>query len=232
MRSSSVAALDLLAPRVLLPAGVTQRLGDVADRRLRPVADDVGDLRGVLAAVQPVDVLDGLLAPVGLDVDVDVRRLATLGSQEPLEHQSVEDGIDGGDLQRVADRRVGRRSPALAEDRALAAEPGDVPDDEEVAGKVQLLDDGQLMLELLVSLMLVLLAGEALGRAGVGELAQVGHLGVPGRHRERRQVGCDELERKGDLGAEAGSVGDGAGPAGEALGQLGAGAQVLSRPGR
>src|SRR3546814_8142687 len=33
--------VDLLRPRVLLPGRVPQRLGDIADRRLGPVGDDV-----------------------------------------------------------------------------------------------------------------------------------------------------------------------------------------------
>jgi hypothetical protein len=41
----------------------------------------------VVAAVALVDVLDDLLAPVALDVDVDVGRAVTLGRQEPLEQQ-------------------------------------------------------------------------------------------------------------------------------------------------
>ncbi len=39
--------LDLFGPGVLLAGGVAEGLGDVADRRRRPVGDDVGDLGGV-----------------------------------------------------------------------------------------------------------------------------------------------------------------------------------------
>jgi hypothetical protein len=76
---------DLFGPRVLLPLGVAERLGDIADGRARPVGDDVRDLRGVLAAVLGVDVLDDLLASAGLDVDVDVGRPVPLRRQEPFE---------------------------------------------------------------------------------------------------------------------------------------------------
>src|SRR5204863_1181600 len=65
-------AVDLAGPRVLLPGRVAECLGHVPHRGLRPVGDDVRDLGGVAAAVLGVDVLDGLLPPVGLDVDVDV----------------------------------------------------------------------------------------------------------------------------------------------------------------
>ena len=227
LRRPVVALLDLLAPRVLLALRVTERAGDVAHRGLGAVGDDVGDLGRVLSSVQCVDVLDDLFAPVGLDVDVDVRWLAAFGCEEAFEHQPVEDRVDGGDAQRVADRGVGGRSPSLGEDSLLAAELRDLPHDEEVAGEVQLLDDLELVLDHLAGPLGVWRAGEHLGVAAVGQLAQVGHLVVPGRDGERRQVGRDQLERKGDLGADAVRGSDHPGPAGEPLGQLVAAAQML-----
>ena len=80
--------VGLLRPGVLLAGGVAERLGDVADRRLGAVGDDVGHLGGVAAAVLGVDVLDRLLPPARLDVDVDVGRAVALGRQEPLEEQA------------------------------------------------------------------------------------------------------------------------------------------------
>src|SRR5436190_17522539 len=71
-------AVDLLAPGVLLARGEPERAGHVPDRRAGTVGDDVGDLGGVLPAVLGVDVLDDLLAAVGLDVQVDVRRPVAL----------------------------------------------------------------------------------------------------------------------------------------------------------
>ena len=69
-----------------------------------------------MPAVALVDPLDHLLAPVGVEVDVDVGLLVAVLGDEPLERQPVEDRVDRGDAERVADRRAGRRSPALAED--------------------------------------------------------------------------------------------------------------------
>jgi hypothetical protein len=71
-------AVDLLGPGILLAGGVAQGLGHVPHRRAGPVGDDVGHLGGIGPAVALVDVLDGLLAPVALDVDVDVRRAVAL----------------------------------------------------------------------------------------------------------------------------------------------------------
>ena len=113
-RVGQVAPLaDLLAPGVLLTLGEAQRAGHVAHRAAAAVGDDVGDLGGVVAAVAVVDVLDGLLAQVRFDVDVDIRWPVPRRGQEPLEQQLVGDRVDVGDAERVADRRIGRRSPAL-----------------------------------------------------------------------------------------------------------------------
>src|SRR5688500_7491290 len=57
------------ADRVLREA---QSLADLADRAARAVVDHGRGDAGVLAAVFPVDVLDDLLAPLVLEVDVDV----------------------------------------------------------------------------------------------------------------------------------------------------------------
>ena len=60
-------------------------LADVAQRAARAVADDRGGERGAVAAVFAVDVLDDLLAPLVLEVDVDVGRLVALARDEALE---------------------------------------------------------------------------------------------------------------------------------------------------
>ena len=65
-------------------------------------------LRGVVAAVAAVDVLDDFLAPVGLDVEVDVGRAITLRREEPLEEQTERHRIGLGDAERVTDGAVGR----------------------------------------------------------------------------------------------------------------------------
>ena len=55
-----------------------ERLADLADRHARAVMDHGGADRGPLAAVAPVEILDDLLAPLMLEIDVDVRRLVAL----------------------------------------------------------------------------------------------------------------------------------------------------------
>lgn len=140
--------VGLLRPGILLARCVPERPGHVADRRLRPIGDHVGDLGGVGAVVPFVDVLDDLFAPVRFDVDVDVGRPVALGRQEPLEQESEGDGIGVGDAQRVADRRVRGRAATLAEDAVALAERDDVPHDQEVPGEPERLDQVELMVEL------------------------------------------------------------------------------------
>ena len=79
----------------------------------------------MVAAVGLVDPLHDDLAPLVLEVDVDVRRLAPLLGDEALEQQVVALGIDGGDAQDVADRGIGGRAAALAEDVLAAGEADD-----------------------------------------------------------------------------------------------------------
>ena len=67
--------------------GQAEDLADLAHRRARAVGDDGGGDAGALAAVFPVDVLHHLLAPLVLEIDVDVGRLVALGRDEALEEE-------------------------------------------------------------------------------------------------------------------------------------------------
>ena len=65
-------------------------LADLADRRAAAVGDHGRGDAGPLAAVSAIDVLDHLLAPLVLEIDVDVGRLVALGGDEALEQQVVQ----------------------------------------------------------------------------------------------------------------------------------------------
>ena len=189
--------VDALGPRVLLAGSVAERLGHVPHRRPRPVRDHVGHLGGVVAAVLVVDVLDDLLPPVALDVDVDVRRAVPLGRQEALEQQPELHRVGGGDAEGVAHRRVGGRSPALAEDVVAPAELDEVPHDEEVAGEAELLDDRQLAVDRLPGERVSAPLAVAAAGPVLDDAAEVLHLGQPVRTRERRQRRGDERQVEG-----------------------------------
>ena len=186
-----------LRERILLSGGIPEAEGGVPDGRFRPVGDDIGDLGGPVAAEMVVDVLDDLFAATGFDVDVDVRVPLAVRGQEPVEEQPVFDGVDGGDAQDKADRRVRRRAPPLAEDAHMTAEFGDVEDDEEVSAEAQLRDHVHLPVQLFPGPG-VLGSGSVAGAAAFGdEAAQIRlPLGLIG-HRSLRQVGSGRGEDEG-----------------------------------
>ena len=197
-----------------------QRLADFARGGAAAVGDDVGGHGGAELAVALVDVLDGALALIAAgEIDIDIGPFAALFGEETLEEQLHADGIDGGDAERIADGAVGGRTAALAEDAVIAAEVHDVPHDEEIAGEIEFLDEGQLALDLLAGALVVGDVAEA--GALVGALAQETHHGLAfgdGIARELvAEVGEGEVEARCDLGG----VGDGVGNVGEERGHFG-----------
>ena len=78
-----------------------------------------------------------------LEIDIDVRWLAPLLGQEAREEEAGIGRIDTGDAQAIADRRIRRRPPPLAQN-ALLARPGDnVMHGEEIGRIVERLDQGE-----------------------------------------------------------------------------------------
>ena len=82
-----------------------------------------------------------------LEIDVDVGRLAPLRRDEALEQQIGAVGIDLGDAEAEADRGIGRRAAALAEDVLRARVTHDVVDGEEIGRVLQLRDQRELVLD-------------------------------------------------------------------------------------
>ena len=128
-----------------LPFVEIERLADFARRALAAIGDHVGGHRRAVLAVFLVDVLNHALAAIAArQIEIDVGPLAALFREEALEQQLHADRIDGGDAEAVAHGAVGRRAAALHEDVLLPAEIDDVPDDQEVAGEIELLDQIEL----------------------------------------------------------------------------------------
>ena len=173
-RQGGPPALDLPGERVGLARPVTQRPRHVPDRVLGPVLDDIAHLGRALPSVAAVDPLDDLLAAVGVEVDVDVGFLVPQRREEPLERQPVGDRVHRGDPQQVADRRVGGRPAALAQDAAPARLGDDVVHDQEVAGEVLRLDHGQFTFDPL---------GVGGCQVGVADGDRLGHQVPQPRHR-------------------------------------------------
>ena len=86
----------------------------VADDGLRLHRPERDDLRDVLAAVLPRDVLDDLAAAPLAEVDVDIGQRHALGVEEALEDEIEVERIDVGDPQAVGDEAAGGRAAARA----------------------------------------------------------------------------------------------------------------------
>ena len=226
-----MAGVDARRPGVHLLGREAERLADVAHRRSGPVGDDVGHLRGMAPAVALVDVLDHLLAPLRLDVHVDVRRPVTRRGEEPLEEQPEVDRVHVGDAERVANGRVRRRAAALAVDVEPLAHLRDVPHHEEVAGEAEGADHVELVPNLLPRARYALALGRPVAHpCTLGhQLTQVALLvhalgdGEVGQARGHEA----QVERAGP--PQLGGALDDAGPAGEAPGLLGRAAQAGRR---
>ncbi len=102
----------------------------------------------MLAAIFVVDVLDHLLAPLVLEIDIDVGRLAPLRRDEALEQQVGERRVYIGDADAIADGGIGGRAAALAQYALRAGEADDVLDGQEIGGIAKLLDQLQFMADL------------------------------------------------------------------------------------
>src|SRR4051812_43917052 len=92
-----------------------QRPAYVAQGALASVADDSGGDSGAMAAILLIDVLDDFLAPLMLEVDIDVRRFVALLGNEALEQHVLASRVDFGDAQRITDGGIGSGAASLAE---------------------------------------------------------------------------------------------------------------------
>ncbi len=157
----------------------------------------------MVAAVLVGDVVDDLLAARHAEVHVDVGHALAPRVEEALEEQVVLERVDVGDAEGVAHDGPGGRTAAGSDgDAVVFGELDVVPDDEEVGVEAHLADDAELELEALTRL------GGRLGAVAahdplLAELAQIGALGLPLRHRIRgQQVGAEveaHVAARGDL---------------------------------
>ena len=117
-----------------------ERLADLADGAAASVGDHRGGQRGARAAFLAVDPLDHLLAPLVLEIDVDVGRLVAFVGQEALEQDFDFVGIHRGDAEAVADGGIGGRAAALAKNAHLAGLPDDLVHGQEVGRDLLAID--------------------------------------------------------------------------------------------
>ena len=67
--------------------GQAEHLADFADGAARAIADHRGGQGGAAVAIAVIDILDDFLAPLMLEIDVDVGRFAPFGVEEALEQK-------------------------------------------------------------------------------------------------------------------------------------------------
>ena len=99
-----------------------------------------------VTAIFAIEVLDHLLAPLMLEIDIDIGRLLAILGDEAVEQKLVLRRIDIGDAETIAYRRVGRTAAPLAQDRRIdlvAREIDNVLDGQEIARKIHLADQRQ-----------------------------------------------------------------------------------------
>ena len=159
--------------------GQTQHLADFADGAARAVMHDGCADRRAMAAVAAVDVLDHFLAPLMLEIDVDIGRLAAILGNEAGEQKVALVRIHRGDAETKAHRAVGRRAAALAEDFLvlIARKSDDVIDGEEVARIIELGDELQLIAQALLHVggnaFRIAVERIAFARAGPGQVLKM-----------------------------------------------------------
>ena len=168
-----------------------ERLRHLAHGVASPVRDDRADHGGVISAVLVVQVLDHLLAPVHVEVDVDVGQRACL-VDEALEEELVLDRVDLGDPQAVGHDRVAGAPPPLADDLSLPRELHQVPHDQEELGQVRALDDVELVRHLLQRLLRH--RPVPAQQSVVRKLVEVRERGLPLGHGEAREPIALEAE--------------------------------------
>ena len=156
------------ADRIL---GQAESLAHLAKGGTGAIGDDGGGDGGIVAAVMIENILDHLLAPLMLEIDVDIGRLAPVGRDEALEEKAGSLRGDFGDADDIADERIGRRAAPLAQNAARAGELDDMMDGEEIGLVFERADDRELMLDRLRH-RLRHAAGIAPARAVLRETAQ------------------------------------------------------------
>ena len=192
--------------------GEAERFSDVAHGAPRPVADHRGGERGALAPVLRVHVLDHLLAPLVLEIDVDVGRLVALPGHEALEQRVHPRRVHLGDAERVAHGRIRRRAPALAQNPLSAREAHHVVHGEEERLVAELGDERELVLDELANF-LRRAGGKPPAQAVFGEPAQPARGRLARRHQLLGILVAQFVEREiaapGDrerLGEELGRI--------------------------
>ena len=202
----------------LIHGGVPKGPGDVTLGRAWSIGNDIGHLCGVVAAVATIDVLNHFFSSTRLDINVNIWRPISGCREEAFEKEVEPHRVGVGNAEGKTGGRVGGRATALAVDVLSATELRDVPHNQEVAGKAQLFDNGELVIDLTPG------SDDPLGRSGsvpprrsfTDELFEVALLIVTGGCWKVWQLRCNQSKVKGQLFGDLTGPIDHTGPASEA----------------
>ena len=118
-----------------------ERLTHFARCHAIAICDDVRSHSGATLAITTVNMLNHFFALVAAgQIEIDVGPFTAFFGKKTLEEQLHADGIDGGDAQRITNSAIGGRSAALDKNILLAAEADQIPDDQEISGEFEFLD--------------------------------------------------------------------------------------------
>jgi len=93
------------------------------------------------------DSFDDVAATFLAEVDIDIRRFQAVFVQEPFEQQVVFDRANVAHVERVTNDRANARTTSRRGDVALASLIDEIPTDQEVVGKAQLVDHAKFAIE-------------------------------------------------------------------------------------
>src|SRR3546814_8693160 len=91
-----------------------QRLADLAKRAAGAIMDDGGGNARAVAAIARIDILHHLLAPLVLEIDVDVGRLAAILGHEAREEHVKLQGVDRKSTRLNSSHYCASRMPSSA----------------------------------------------------------------------------------------------------------------------
>ena len=117
-----------------------EHLAHLTDGAAGTVVDDRGAQGGAVTTITLIDVLDHLLAPLVLEIHVDIRRLIPLAGDEAGEQEIVLGRVHRCDAEAKADRAVRRRAPPLAQYALRPRELDHIVHGQKVRGIVLLRD--------------------------------------------------------------------------------------------
>ena len=119
-------AVGATSPKACWPAhrwhpGKPEHLADFTNGASSAIADHGRGNAGTLAAIFLVDVLDDLFAPLVLEIDIDVGRLARSLDTKRSNRRSIFSGSTLGDAEAIADQRIRGRTTTLAQNGRIKA---------------------------------------------------------------------------------------------------------------